>query len=119
MWNTWRNCRTWTYDKQNGNYTKSRGPTLERAAVYEQHSILCGLANLAGNNKPYKLELDTKKKQEANAAKLFYNLSRDGTTILHIELRYKGDFRAQPQFFATMSKDFIIQMFDDCVIEKW
>ena len=101
-----------------GNYTKSRGPTLERAAVYEQHSILCGLANLAGNNKPYKLELDTKKKQEANAAKLFYNLSRDGTTILHIELRYKGDFRAQPQFFATMSKDFIIQMFDDCVIEK-
>ena len=101
-----------------GNYTKSKGPTLEKAAVYEQHSILCGLANLAGNNKPYLLELDKKKKQEANAAKLFYNLSRDGTTILHIELRYKGDFRAQPQFFATMSKDFVTQMFDDCVIEK-
>lgn len=101
-----------------GNYTKSSGPILERAAVYEQHSILCGLANLAGNNQPYKLELDTKKKQEANAAKLFYNLSRDGTTILHIELRYKGDFKAQPQFFATMSKCFITQMFDDCVIEK-
>ena len=101
-----------------GNYTKSQGPKLERAAVYEQHSILCGLANLAGNNQPYKLELDTQKKAAANAAKLFYNLSRDGTTILNIELRYKGDFRAQPQFFATMSKCFITQMFDSCVIEK-
>ena len=91
---------------------------LKPAKVIPQHTILCGLANLAGNKKPYKMEFDKAQKEATNAAKIFYKLSKDGTTILDLQLRYKGDFKQQPQFFATLSDDFIIQMQDDCIIEK-
>ena len=74
---------------------------LEKAKFIPLHTILCGLANLAGNEKPYKMELDTAKKEKANAAKVFYQLSRDGVPILDLELRYKGDFKSMPQFFTT------------------
>ena len=91
---------------------------LKPAKVIPQHTILCGLANLAGNKKPYKMEFDKAQKESTNAAKIFYKLSKDGTTILDLQLRYKGDFKQQPQFFATLSDDFITQMQDDCIIEK-
>lgn len=91
---------------------------LNAAKVIPQHSILCGLSDLQGNNKPYVLELDEDKKKEANAAKVFFNLKKDGVTILILELRYKGDFKAQPQFFATLGDDFITQMFDKCIVDR-
>jgi len=91
---------------------------LNAAKVIPQHSILCGLSDLQGNGKPYVLELDEKKKEDANAAKVFFNLKKDGVTILVLELRYKGDFKAQPQFFATLGDDFIVQMFDKCVVDR-
>lgn len=91
---------------------------LNSAKVIPQHSILCGLSDLQGNKKPYILELDEKKKLDANAAKVFFNLKKAGVTILVLELRYKGDFKAQPQFFATLGDDFITQMFDKCVIDR-
>ena len=31
---------------------------------------------------------------------------------------YKGDFKQQPQFFATLSEDFMHQMHDECVVTK-
>ena len=64
------------------------------------------------------MELDTVKKDESNAAKLFYKLSRDGVTILDLQLRYKGDFKQQPQFFATLSDEFITQMKDECLVKR-
>jgi hypothetical protein len=91
---------------------------LNPAKVIPQHSILCGLSDLQGNNKPYVLELDEKKKEDANAAKVFFNLKKAGVTILILELRYKGDFKAQPQFFATLGDDFITQMFDRCIVDR-
>jgi hypothetical protein len=91
---------------------------LKPAKVIPQHTILCGLANLAGNKKPYKMQFDKAQKESTNAAKIFYKLSKDGTTILDLQLRYKGDFKQQPQFFATLSDEFITQMQDDCIIEK-
>lgn len=91
---------------------------LNSAKVIPQHSILCGLSDLQGNNKPYILELDVAKKEAANAAKVFFNLKKAGVTILILELRYKGDFKAQPQFFATLGDDFITQMFDRCVVDR-
>ena len=91
---------------------------LNPAKVIPQHSILCGLSDLQGNNKPYVLEFDAKKKEDANAAKVFYNLKKAGVTILILELRYKGDFKAQPQFFATLGDDFITQMFDRCIVNR-
>ena len=100
--------------KANGKSTLN----LNAAKVIPQHSILCGLSDLQGNNKPYILELDTDKKEKANAAKVFFNLKKAGVTILILELRYKGDFKAQPQFFATLGDDFITQMFDRCIVDR-
>ena len=91
---------------------------LNPAKVLPQHTILCGLSNLEGNNKPYVLEVDKAKKEKANAAKVFFNLSKSKVNILELELRYKGDFKAQPQFFATLSDGFITQMQDECLIKR-
>ena len=91
---------------------------LKPAKVIPQHTILCGLANLAGNKKPYKMEFDKAQKEATNAAKIFYKLSKDGTTILDLQLRYKGDFKQAPQFFATLSPDFKNQMFKECLVMR-
>ena len=91
---------------------------LKSAKVIPQHTILCGLANLAGNRDKYQMELDTVKKESTNAAKLFYKLSKSGKTILDLQLRYKGDFKQAPQFFATLSDDFMHQMHDECIVTK-
>ena len=39
---------------------------LKPATVIPQHTILCGLANLADNPKPYKMELDKAQKDKTN-----------------------------------------------------
>jgi len=91
---------------------------LKPATVIPQHTILCGLANLAGNKKKYLMELDKVQKDKTNAAKIFYNLSKDGVNILELQLRYKGDFKQAPQFFATLSHDFKEQMFEQCKIKR-
>ena len=92
--------------------------TLNIANVIPQHSILCGLANLAGNKKNYEVVYDKKQKLETNAAKVFYDLNRDGTTILNLQLRYKGNFKQQPQFFATLADGFVKQMHEECVVTR-
>ena len=91
---------------------------LKPAKFIPLHTVLCGLANLAGNKKPYKIELDKEKKLKANAAKVFYKLSRSGVPILDLELRYKGDFKSMPQFFATITDEFQTQMDEKCLVTK-
>ena len=91
---------------------------LNAASVKPQHSILCGLANLAGHNSKYEMKYDKMKKYKSGASKLFYTLKRGRMPILDIQLRYKGDFKQQPQFFATLSKRFISQMHKKCEIRR-
>ena len=91
---------------------------LKPAKFIPLHTVLCGLANLAGTKKPYKIELDKEKKLKANAAKVFYKLSRSGVPILDLELRYKGDFKSMPQFFATITDEFQTQMDEKCLVTK-
>ena len=62
-----------TYNKKTPSQSKL---ILKAAKVVPQHTILCGLANLAGHDKPYEMELDTVQKEQTNAATLFYKLSR-------------------------------------------
>ena len=50
--------------------------------------------------------LDKQKTLSKNAAKVFFTLSKGDTPILDIELRYKGDFSAFPQFFAGITPEF-------------
>lgn len=104
-----------TQDKKNVANSKL---ILKPATVIPQHTILCGLANLQDNKKKYLMKLDTEQKMKSNAAKIFYNLSKDGVNILELQLRYKGDFKQPPQFFATLSTDFKHQMFDECKIKR-
>ena len=104
--------------KQNNKDENKDSLKLEKAKFIPLHTILCGLANLAGNEKPYKMELDTAKKEKANAAKVFYQLSRDGVPILDLELRYKGDFKSMPQFFATITDEFQTQLNEKCLVTK-
>ena len=58
------------------------------------------------------------RKKKMQMQQVFYNLKKAGVTILILELRYKGDFKAQPQFFATLGDDFITQMFDRCIVNR-
>ena len=44
--------------------------------------------------------------ENQTAAKLFFDLNIDTHPLANIEVRYKGDFSASPQFFATMSPEF-------------
>ena len=91
-------------------------PTLSQGKWIELHTILCGLRQLTANKQPYKIAVDYDKKENSNAAKVFFKLSKAGVPILDMELRYKGTFTAQPQFFATITPEFKQILIDDCLV---
>jgi len=95
----------------------SRGkPSVSKGKAVDLHTILCGLSDLEANKKPYKIVVDFEKKAEANAAKIFFKLSKAGVNILDMELRYKGSFTSQPQFFATITKQFQTILTEKCLV---
>ena len=95
----------------------SRGkPNISSGKAIDLHTILCGLSDLEANKKPYKIAVDFEKKAEANAAKKFFKLSKAGVNILDMELRYKGSFTSQPQFFATVTKEFQTILTEKCLV---
>jgi hypothetical protein len=95
----------------------SRGnPVVSKGKAIDLHTILCGLTDLEANRKPYKIDVDFIRKAEANAAKIFFKLSKAGVNILDMELRYKGSFTSQPQFFATITKEFQTILTEKCLV---
>ena len=97
----------------------SRGkPNISSGKAIDLHTILCGLSDLEANKKPYKIAVDFEKKAEANAAKKFFKLSKAGVNILDMELRYKGSFTSQPQFFATVTKEFQTILTEKCLVSN-
>jgi hypothetical protein len=88
-----------------GSITK-KGPQVGNGKAVDLHTILSGLSDLSSSKKPYTIEVDFDKKEDANAAKVFFKLSKSGVSILDMELRYKGSFTSQPQFFATITPEF-------------
>lgn len=93
-----------------------RNPVVSKGKAIDLHTILCGLTDLEANRNPYKILVDFDKKAEANAAKIFFKLSKAGVNILDMELRYKGSFTSQPQFFATITKEFQTILTDKCLV---
>ena len=91
-------------------------PSVSKGKAVDLHTILCGLTDLEANRKPYKIDVDFEKKAEANAAKIFFKLSKAGVNILDMELRYKGSFTSQPQFFATITKEFQTILTEKCLV---
>ena len=101
------------------------------------HTVLCGLAHIEKiyANVPYQVVIDENKMRESlnksrrnkdadpedeasGAAKVFMQLKRGpkkgGITVLNIELRYKGKFNPQPQFFATIDKQYKTLLDENC-----
>ena len=100
-----------------GEITKGK-PSVSKGKAVDLHTILCGLTDLEANKKPYKIVVDFEKKAEANAAKIFFKLSKAGVNILDMELRYKGSFTSQPQFFATITKEFQTILTEKCLVKN-
>ena len=78
--------------------------TVGNASVYDIHTIMCAIAQLAKDTSSIKVDETETFRREA--AKVYFVLSKGDKPILDIELRYKGSFTAFPQFFATMTTDF-------------
>ena len=87
-----------------GTVNKNLSPNVGSANVLDVHSIMIAMANLS--KEETKMVLDKQKTLSKNAAKVFFTLSKGKTPILEIELRYKGDFAAFPQFFAGITPEF-------------
>ena len=87
-----------------GTVDKNLSPNIGSANVLDVHSIMIAMANLS--KEETKMVLDKQKTLSKNAAKVFFTLSKGKTPILEIELRYKGDFAAFPQFFAGITPEF-------------
>ena len=49
----------------------------------------------------YYLQEDTQKKENTNAAKLYYKLKKGENTIMNLEIRFKGNPFVSPQFQST------------------
>ena len=107
-----------------GNLTKVRGskpakyaPNVGQGKAIDMHTILCGLRKLSANKEEYKIAVDFDKKEIADAAKIFFKISKAGVPILDLELRYKGSFTPQPQFFANITPEFKDIMTKECLVE--
>jgi len=87
-----------------GTVDKNLSPNIGNANVLNVHSIMIAMAKLS--REETKMVLDKQKTLSKNAAKVFFTLSKGDTPILDIELRYKGDFAAFPQFFAGITPEF-------------
>ncbi len=73
--------------------------------------VRCGLSKMDEESEDYEFKIvgdDVDIKSEDDGpAKVYFDLVKGSRTLLNMELRYKGGFTSQPQFFATISKDFI------------
>jgi hypothetical protein len=87
-----------------GTVDKNLSPNIGSANVLNVHSIMIAMAKLS--RQETKMVLDKQKTLSKNAAKVFFTLSKGDTPVLDIELRYKGDFAAFPQFFAGITPEF-------------
>ena len=87
-----------------GTVDKNLSPNIGSANVLNVHSIMIAMAKLS--RQETKMALDKQKTLSKNAAKVFFTLSKGDTPVLDIELRYKGDFAAFPQFFAGITSEF-------------
>ena len=65
-----------------------------------------GLALAALRGKPKEIVIDSTKTKLSEAAKLYFKVTSGGIELLDLELRYKGDFKSQPQFQAFLTPEF-------------
>ena len=74
------------YKPNNKDATKDQ-LRLRGAQYIPLHTILCGLANLAGAEDKFEIKPDAKQKAETNAAKVFYTLSKQNVPNLRFAIK--------------------------------
>jgi len=90
-----------------GNIDKEGNPkNLKTIQANGLYTVLCGLSALNEGTSKYEMILDKEANKKSDGAKVFLILKKGKITILNLELRYKGGFTSQPQFQATLSKEF-------------
>tara|TARA_Y100001972_G_scaffold128373_1_gene188812 strand:- start:82 stop:1653 length:1572 start_codon:yes stop_codon:yes gene_type:complete len=86
-----------------------KGPVIEKGEYKNVDTMIGALDKLYTSGK-VKMILDPRKTQAyekgSTAAQLFFQLVIGSTPISDITLRYKGNFRAAPNFLATPTKEF-------------
>ena len=88
------------------------------AHAYDIDCVLKGLSHLDDDKSSYAFVVtnkETESEDEQGAAKIYFDLRKGRITIMNMELRYKGGFGSQPQFFGTMSKQFKEVLKGKCV----
>ena len=92
-----------------GKYDPKTGVSVESADVKDIDTVVAKFDELFAKGKPT-IEFNINQKQAfkkgAGAAKLFYVVKVGGMDIMKNEIRYKGSFTAQPQFFAVFTEKF-------------
>ena len=63
------------------------------------------------------MESDNNDDAEGVAAKIYFDLIKNRVPFMNMELRYKGGFGGQPQFFGTLTKEFKTIMEDKCLVK--
>ncbi len=86
-----------------------KGPVIEKGE-YKGVDTMVGTLDKLFTSGKVKMELDLRKTQAyekgATAAQLFFQLKVGDTPISDITMRYKGNFRAAPNFMAIPTKEF-------------
>ena len=91
-------------------YTDKGKITLEKGKVLDIHDIRCGLSQMDKEAGDYAFKIigdEIEGDSDDGPAKVYFDLVKGSKTLLNMELRYKGQFMPQPQFFATISTDFM------------
>jgi len=99
-----------------GDVSKTGTVSIGKSTVTPLKTTLCGLTRIENDfsNSKYEIVLNESKKDKSEAAKVFLTLQRGGIKIIDIELRYKGSFTPQPQFFGTLNKQFKDLLINEC-----
>jgi len=90
-----------------GDIDKDGNPkNIELIKAKGLYTVLCGLSALNKGTSKYEMILDKEANKKSDAAGVFLLLKKGKIDILNLNLRYKGGFTSQPQFQATLTKDF-------------
>lgn len=99
-----------------GDISSKGAVSVDKATVLPLKTTLCGLNRIENKfkNKKYQIVLNSSKKSQSDAAKIFLQLKRGTVTLLDLEIRYKGAFTPQPQFQGTLNDQFKQLLVKEC-----
>ena len=89
-----------------GQVSTSLIPSVSEGKIQSLNSIMITVLKLSSQPTNLIVNKDRTFEGDGSRAKVIFTLYKGKTPILDVELRYKGDFKAYPQFFATMTPEF-------------